>query len=164
MTLDFKKLIKNSVLKQMKIQHFVANVEVFKKEELPEVILQKIRRVFGESFLQDANYTLWVSGNNITKEVIKDSIFNIINDGLQRSANDMSDSDIKILDFDNTATSQSLDQAGITGTNADEVNDRAIADILGDDLTKKEDEKKVNESVEAPAPGEKFCFLKITMK
>jgi len=159
MTLDFKKLIKNSILKQMKIQHFTANVEMFKKEELPEVVLHKIGETFGESFLQDADYTLWVSGSNITKEVIKDSVFNIINDGLQRSANDMSESDIKVLDFGSTSTSQSLDQADISGTTSDEANDKAIANVLGDDLS-----QPVDESVESPAAGEKFCFLKITMK
>ena len=35
MTLDFKKLLLNAIERQMQIQHFTANAQVFKRDEMP---------------------------------------------------------------------------------------------------------------------------------
>jgi len=62
MTLDFKKLVRNAVLGQMKVQHFECNAQLFKKDELPEQVAAAVGKAYGQDFLADANYTLWFSG------------------------------------------------------------------------------------------------------
>ena len=53
MTLDFKKLVTNLVKKQMSIQHYTANVQVFRKDEMPGWVTEQIKEKFGESYTED---------------------------------------------------------------------------------------------------------------
>lgn len=176
MTLDFKKLIRNAVKKQMAIQHFGCNVQIFKKEELPERVAARIRELKGETFLEDANYTLWFSGNNITKETVEKTVFKIANKAMAESANDMNEKDLVLLDLGDGAAEPepAADEAGgsedadgaLSDQEADDANAEAAGALFGsgeedDDADEADD---LDESVEEPAPGERFCFIKITMK
>ena len=136
MTLDFKKLIVNAVKKQMAVQHFECNVQIIKKEELPEGVVAKLTKAFGDSFLLDANYTLWFSGNNITKEIVEKTIFKIANKAMGEAANNMNESDLKLVDLGN-GTTPSAPQAtpdevdSMTSPEADSANADAITGLVG---------------------------------
>ena len=136
MTLDFKKLIVNAVKKQMAVQHFECNVQIFKKEELPEGVVAKLTKAFGDSFLLDANYTLWFSGNNITKEIVEKTIFKIANKAMGEAANNMNESDLKLVDLGNGTTpsapqTTSDEVDSMTSPEADAANADAITDLVG---------------------------------
>ena len=136
MTLDFKKLILNSIRKQMKIQHFESNCQIFKKDELPENVQNKIKTQKGDIFLEDAHYTVWFSGNNITKEIIEKTIFKIVNSALGSSANDMNEKDLILIDLGNGTTpptpkSTPDEVDSMTSPEADAANADAITDLVG---------------------------------
>jgi hypothetical protein len=136
MTLDFKKLIVNAVKKQMAVQHFECNVQIFKKEELPEGVVAKLTKAFGDSFLLDANYTLWFSGNNITKETVEKTLFKIANKAMGEAANNMNESDLKLVDLGNGTTPSapqetSDDVDSMTSPDADAANAEAITGLVG---------------------------------
>lgn len=136
MTLDFKKLILNSIRKQMKIQHFESNCQIFKKDELPENVQNKIKTQKGDIFLEDAHYTVWFSGNNITKEIIEKTIFKIVNSALGSSANDMNEKDLILIDLGNGTTPSTPKSTpdevdSMTSPEADAANADAITDLVG---------------------------------
>lgn len=136
MTLDFKKLILNSIRKQMKIQHFESNCQIFKKDELPENVQNKIKTQKGDIFLEDAHYTVWFSGNNITKEIIEKTIFKIVNSALGSSANDMNEKDLILIDLGNGTTpptpkSTPDEVDSMTSPEADAANADAITNLVG---------------------------------
>jgi len=136
MTLDFKKLILNNIRKQMKIQHFESNCQIFKKDELPENVQNRIKAEKGDIFLEDAHYTIWFSGNNITKEIIEKTIFKIVNSALGSSANDMNEKDLILIDLGG-GTTPSAPQAtpdevdSMTSPEADAANADAITGLVG---------------------------------
>ena len=136
MTLDFKKMVLNAVKKQMAVQHFECNVQIFKKEELPEGVVAKLTKAFGDSFLLDANYTLWFSGNNITKETIEKTIFKIANRAMGEAANNMNESDLKLVDLGGGTTPSAPqdtpdDVDSMTSPEADAANADAITGLVG---------------------------------
>ena len=136
MTLDFKKLIVNAVKKQMAVQHFECNVQIFKKEELPEGVVAKLTKAFGDSFLLDANYTLWFSGNNITRETVEKTLFKIANKAMGEAANNMNESDLKLVDLGNGTTPSAPQETpddvdSMTSSDADVANAEAITDLVG---------------------------------
>ena len=136
MTLDFKKLIVNAVKKQMAVQHFECNVQIFKKEELPEGVVAKLTKAFGDSFLLDANYTLWFSGNNITKEIVEKTIFKIANKAMGEAANNMNETDLKLVDLGNGTTPSAPQETpddvdSMTSPEADAANADAITGLVG---------------------------------
>ena len=194
-------------------------MQLFKKEELPAAVISKVQSVYGATFLDDAQYTLWFSGNNITKEIIEKTIFKIVNQALGSSANNMNESDLKTIDLAGTADSAETPEETASETpslvdkGAEEANAQAVSDLVGnddgddqaeigreiadeledgsadgdddedvqeinseieDELASDdeddeddedgEDDKDISESVETPSAGEKFVFLKITMK
>ena len=149
MTLDFKKLIINAVKKQMAVQHFECNVQIFKKEELPENVAAKLAKAFGDSFLADANYTLWFSGNNITKDTIEKTLFKIANKAMGEAANNMNESDLKLVNLgggttpsapqDTTDDVETMADAGADAANAD-----AISDLVGSEDEAKQDDETVD--------------------
>lgn len=175
MTLDFKKLILNNVKKEMKVQHFESNCQIFKKQELPVSVQQKIAALKGESFLADGDYTLWFSGNNITKEIVEKTIFKIMNKACGSSANDSNENEFTMIDLgsgsgDAEAPTETPDDVpSMTSPAADDANSGAIGELVGTDDGEDQDEDAdeaddLDESVESPAAGEKFVFIKITMK
>lgn len=160
MTLDFKKMIRNMVRQQMSIQHFSCNVQMFKKSELPSKVQTKILGDFGESFLGDADYMLFFSGQNLTKDLARDTLFNIVNSALAKDANNMVPDEMKFFTYDAKAQAPVEEPEApaeeepvpdIEDWDSDSANSDAVSDALG-------------ESVEAPEQGEKFVFVKITMK
>ena len=178
MTLDFKKLVLNNVKKEMKVQHFTSNCQIFKKDELPVQVQQAVAQVKGESFLEDGDYTLWFSGPGLTKEIVEKTVFKIMNKALGSSANDSSEADLTMIDLkpganDEVPDGTVDDVASITEPEADDANAQAVGELVGtrepganpndsdDDADEMDD---LDESVESPAEGEKFVFVKITMK
>jgi len=163
MTLDFKKLVLNGVKKEMSIQHFECNAQIFKKEELPPNVLEKIRQVYGQDFAEDANYTLWFSGNNITKETIEKTIFKICNNALGRAANNMNESDLKTLDLGGGTAqpppetpANQVDSLGDAG--AEEANGEALADLMddgqeGDGQANADDQARIDAEVQDELEG-----------
>lgn len=132
MTLDFKKLIVNLIKKQMQIQHFTCNVQVFKRDEMPEWVVQQIKEKFGDSYDADGDFWIWLSSQELSKDN-RDNIFKILNSALGQAANNMTEPDLKLV----TLEKPSGDSSG---------------------------GEQVDESVEAPEQGEKFMFLKVTLK
>ena len=132
MTLDFKKLIVNLVERQMAIQHFTSNVQVFKRDEMPEWVVEQIKSKFGESYTEDGDWWVWLSSKELSKDN-RETVFKILNSALGQAANNMTDTDLKLVTLDKPS-----DEA--------------------------KSEETVDESVENPEEGEKFMFLKVTMK
>jgi len=159
MTLNFKKFLRNQVLKQMRIQHWDANVQVFKRDELPDFVQQRIQKIFGENSLEDADWLVFASAPGITKKTAETTIFKIFNKALGEAANNMIPEEIKVFEFEDRAapapaeTSDSVDR--LTDPEAEAANQDAAAGAL---------EGGLYETVESPEPGERFAFLKVTMK
>ena len=131
MTLDFKKLIVNLVERQMAIQHFTSNVQVFKRDEMPGWVVMQIKSKFGESYTEDGDWWVWLSSKELSKDN-RETVFKILNSALGQAANNMTDTDLKLMTLDKPQEAKS--------------------------------EETVDESVENPEEGEKFMFLKVTMK
>lgn len=155
MTLIFKKFIRNSILSQMKIQHFSANVQVFKREELPRKVTDKMRELWGDNFGLDADYWIFFSGKNITQEIADKTLFKIVNNALGRAANSLAEHEIKVFGFKDEETSDPEETS-------DEVD--ALSDPAADDANSAAVAAAMDESVESPEPGEKFAFVKVTMR
>lgn len=136
MTLDFKKLVTNLVKKQMSIQHYTANVQVFRKDEMPGWVTEQIKGKFGESYTEDGDVWVWLSSKELSKDN-RETVFKILNAALGNAANNMTDTDLKLVTLEKPA---------------------------GADDEPAEDDGEVDESVESPEEGEKFMFLKVTMK
>lgn len=165
MTLDLKKLILNSIRKEQEIHHFEqANVELFKKEELPSKVVNRIRSMFGDTYLEDAQLILFFSGNSdvINKENLKKYVFKVTNAAAGSSANDLNDDSFKLFSYEGDGTVVDDPKPADDGKKdemtdpfpnpgADEANGEALADAL-------------SESVQDPHEGERFAFVKITMK
>ena len=131
MTLDFKKLIVNLVERQMAIQHFTSNVQVFKRGEMPAWVVEQIKSKFGESYTEDGDWWVWLSSKELSKDN-RETVFKVLNSALGQAANNMTDTDLKLVTLDKPQEAKS--------------------------------EETVDESVENPEEGEKFMFLKVTMK
>ena len=137
MTLDFKKLVTNLVKKQMSIQHYTANVQVFRKDEMPGWVTEQIKEKFGESYTEDGDVWVWLSSKELSK-ANRETVFKILNAALGNAANNMTDTDLKLVTLEKPAGA--------------------------DDEPEAKSEESVDESVEDPEEGEKFMFLKVTMK
>lgn len=156
MTLNFKKLLKNGITKQLQIQHVELpedNVQIFKREELEqcEQVAGKMKSLYGENFLLDGDYMIFFSnaGTDIKFEgdFLKKTLFKVINFAAGNSANNMKEDEIRVFAF-GKPEKQSAPES--PAEDADSANAAAISGML--------------ESVENPAAGEKFAFVKITMK
>ena len=131
MTLDFKKLIVNLVKRQMSIQHFTSNVQVFKRGEMPAWVVEQIKSKFGESYTEDGDWWVWLSSKELSKDN-RETVFKVLNSALGQAANNMTDTDLKLVTLDKPQEAKG--------------------------------EETVDESVEDPEEGEKFMFLKVSMK
>lgn len=137
MTLDFKKLLINAIRRQQSIQHFTSNVQVFKRDEMPAWVSEQIKSKFGESYTEDGDWWVWLSSKELSKDN-RETVFKILNSALGQAANNMTDTDLKLVTLEKP-----------TGAS---------------DEPEAEGEETVDESVEDPEDGEKFMFLKVTMK
>lgn len=137
MTLDFKKLLINAIQRQQSIQHFTSNVQVFKRDEMPAWVVEQIKSKFGESYTEDGDWWIWLSSKELSKDN-RETVFKILNSALGQAANNMTDTDLKLVTLEKPSGA-------------------------GDEPEPKSEET-VDESVEDPEEGEKFMFLKVTMK
>lgn len=135
MTLDFKRLIVNAVSRQMAIQHFQANTQVFRREEMPEWVVEQLQQKFGENYCEDGDWWVWLSSGELSKDN-RETVFKVLNSALGQAANNMTETDLKLVRLEKPAGASDA-PAG---------------------------KKGVEESVEAPEKGERFMFLKITLK
>lgn len=145
MTLDFKKLLKNALMKQMSIQHVdikESNVQIFGREELASCgkVVSRLKELYGENFLLDADYWLFFSGTNLTKEMMDKQLFKVVNSAFQNSANDMKDQEMRMFTFDSDDVMNvdkpetAIDDVNIVNTpDTDGQNGRAISDVLASD-------------------------------
>ena len=145
MTLDFKKLITNTVKKQMKIQHFSANVQVFKRDEMPTWVVDQLREKFGESYDADGDFWIWLSSSELSKDN-RENAFKVLNTSLGEAANNMTETDLKLVTLSKPADTDETS----------EPNEPEPQDDSSDE--------ELDESVESPEEGEKFMFLKVTLK
>lgn len=158
MTLDIKKLIRNAVVKQFKVAHIDdCNVQVFSKQDLENNAPQacgKIKDTYGEEFLGDSTYVLFISKiNGFSKDEIEDRIFKAVDKALGEKANKMNPSDLKTLSFKTSETNTPAEE-----TPAEEPEATTEEPVADDNTT------SLDESVEKPEPNEEFVFLKITTK
>lgn len=137
MTLDFKKLLVNAIRSQQSIQHFTSNVQVFKRDEMPAWVVEQIKSKFGESYVEDGDWWVWLSSKELSKDN-RETAFKILNSALGQAANNMTDTDLKLVTLEKPAGAE-----GEPGAKSEEA---------------------VDESVEDPEEGEKFMFLKVTLK
>lgn len=137
MTLDFKKLLINAVRRQMSIQHFTSNVQVFKRGEMPAWVVEQIKSKFGESYTEDGDWWVWLSSKELSKDN-RETVFKVLNSALGQAANNMTDTDLKLVTLEKPAGAGDEPEA--------------------------ENGETVDESVEDPEEGEKFMFLKVSMK
>jgi len=137
MTLDFKKLLINAVRRQQSIQHFTSNVQAFKRDEMPEWVVDQIKQKFGENYCEDGDWWIWLSSKELSKDD-RETVFKVLNAALGQAANNMTETDLKLVTLDKPAGA-------------------------GDESEAKSEET-VDESVEDPEEGEKFMFLKVTIK
>lgn len=168
MTLDFKRLITNQIQDQMDIQHFQCKAQLFRRDELRPgwKVVRKITEKYGQNALLDADWLLFFAGRNIDSSMLKENgaLFKIANAALGRAANSMAEGDFKLVDMDEKRPQNAPESADDqierlvggddtddSGTVRSDPNAEAVADVL-------------NESVESPEQGEKFAFIKITIK
>lgn len=116
------------IKKQMAIQHFSSNVQVFKRDEMPEWVVNQLKLKFGESFDADGDFWIWLSSKELSKD-LRDTVFKVLNSALGQGANNMTETDLKLITLDKPKSIENVD-----------------------------------ESVENPEQGEKFMFLKVTIK
>lgn len=141
MTLIFKKFIRNSILAQMKIQHFDANVQVFKRGEIPEKVMNKMQQLWGKNFGLDGDYWIFFSGQNITQEIADKTLFKIANNALGRAANDMKENEIKVFWFKPEETADAVPEKtsdevqSLADPDADDANSGAISDTMDESST-----------------------------
>lgn len=145
MTLDFKKLLKNALMKQMSIQHVdikESNVQIFRREELAscEKVVSRLKELYGENFLLDADYWLFFSGTNLTKEMMDKQLFKVVNSAFQNSANDMKEQEMRMFTFDSDDVAKAdkpdaaIDDVNVVNTpDSDGQNVRAISDVIASD-------------------------------
>jgi len=176
MTLDFKKLLKNAIVKQMTIQHVEIpdrSIQIFKRDELItcQRITQRLQSIFGQNFMLDGDFWVFFSdqGSDVTfdKDFAEKTLFKVVNAGLGESANNMTEAELKMFSFedDRDVPEKTTDDMDVTkDTDGDEANDRAVAGAIGGEESDEDVDDVLDESVEEPSSGEKFIFLKITMK
>lgn len=101
---------------------------------MPEWVIDQIKQKFGENYCEDGDWWIWLSSKELSKDD-RETVFKVLNAALGQAANNMTETDLKLVTLDKPA-----------------------------DAGEKPDEEDLDESVEDPEEGEKFMFLKVTIK
>lgn len=73
------------------------------KSKLKGAISEEIRKEYGDSFIEDADYMLFFKGGDIELEDSVDKLFKIVNNALGKGANTLSKSDFKSISHEETS-------------------------------------------------------------
>lgn len=164
MTLDLSKFISNSIQSQAKIQHFDMSSKTVKRDEIPTSVASLIKKQYGDTYLQDANYVSFFWGqfdNDFSKK-----LFNVVNQALGKSANRLTDVDFKKLILDSSDSNEEQDD----GNEEEEIEDIEISSDETDD----EDQQSMQDDIDdvlaedddslEKAKSKTYLFLKITIR
>ena len=97
MTLDIAKYLENLVSKEAKISHFTVSVRAGHTDKLSMNIRSSIQAEYGESYLQDSDFIMFFTKAEGWKEGDNKKLFDLVNRGLGKDANGMTESDFKKL-------------------------------------------------------------------
>ena len=97
MTLDIAKYLENLVKKEAKISHFAVKVAAGHTDKLSMSVRSSIQSEYGESYLQDSDFIMFFTKSDGWKEGDSKKLFDLVNRGLGKDANGMTESDFKKL-------------------------------------------------------------------
>ena len=97
MTLDIAKYLENLVKKEAKISHFAVKVAAGHTDKLSMSVRSSIQSEYGESYLQDSDFIMFFTKTDGWKEGDNKKLFDLVNRGLGKDANGMTESDFKKL-------------------------------------------------------------------
>ena len=97
MTLDIAKYLENLVKKEAKISHFAVKVAAGHTDKLSMSVRSSIQSEYGESYLQDSDFIMFFTKTDGWKEGDSKKLFDLVNRGLGKDANGMTESDFKKL-------------------------------------------------------------------
>ena len=97
MTLDIAKYLENLVKKEAKISHFAVKVAAGHTDKLSMSVRSSIQSEYGESYLQDSDFSMFFTKTDGWKEGDSKKLFDLVNRGLGKDANGMTESDFKKL-------------------------------------------------------------------
>ena len=97
MTLDIAKYLENLVKKEAKISHFTVKVAAGHTDKLSMSVRSSIQSEYGESYLQDSDFIMFFTKTDGWKEGDSKKLFDLVNRGLGKDANGMTESDFKKL-------------------------------------------------------------------
>lgn len=91
-------MLANLIAKEAKVSHFDSNVVVGKASKLKEKMKAEIREAYGESYLNDADYVIFVYGKEVDgSKSSKESLFKLVDRALGETANLLSKSDFDVI-------------------------------------------------------------------
>ena len=97
MTLDIAKYLENLVKKEAKISHFAVKVAAGHTDKLSMSVRSSIQSEYGESYLQDSDFIMFFTKPDGWKEGDSKKLFDLVNRGLGKDANAMTENDFKKL-------------------------------------------------------------------
>lgn len=97
MTLNIAKYLENLVKKEAKISHFAVKVAAGHTDKLSMSVRSSIQSEYGESYLQDSDFIMFFTKPDGWKEGDSKKLFDLVNRGLGKDANGMTESDFKKL-------------------------------------------------------------------
>ena len=97
MTLNIAKYLENLVKKEAKISHFAVKVAAGHTDKLSMSVRSSIQSEYGESYLQDSDFIMFFTKTDGWKEGDSKKLFDLVNRGLGKDANGMTESDFKKL-------------------------------------------------------------------
>lgn len=128
MTLDIAKYLENLVKKEAKISHFAVKVAAGHTDKLSMSVRSSIQSEYGESYLQDSDFIMFFTKTDGWKEGDSKKLFDLVNRGLGKDANGMTESDFKKLTKEQAA-------ADADDEDNDEAQEKADAESTADAST-----------------------------
>ena len=128
MTLDIAKYLENLVKKEAKISHFAVKVAAGHTDKLSMSVRSSIQSEYGESYLQDSDFIMFFTKIDGWKEGDNKKLFDLVNRGLGKDANGMTENDFKKLTKEQAA-------ADADDEDNDEVQEKADAESAANTST-----------------------------
>ena len=128
MTLDIAKYLENLVKKEAKISHFAVKVAAGHTDKLSMSVRSSIQSEYGESYLQDSDFIMFFTKTDGWKEGDNKKLFDLVNRGLGKDANGMTENDFKKLTKEQAAVD-------VDDENNDEAQEKADAESTSNTST-----------------------------
>lgn len=128
MTLDIAKYLENLVKKEAKISHFTVKVAAGHTDKLSMSVRSSIQSEYGESYLQDSDFIMFFTKTDGWKEGDSKKLFDLVNRGLGKDANGMTESDFKKLTKKETTDTSDDDEGNEEGSEKEEETAETSAD------------------------------------